>query len=258
MTFIDNFSNLNMGNFMSGWNNWFTPTFSCNFMPSFFDLNIFSSGFNNWSFPSFNSFSMPSLFDFGQTFNFNNIFSNNIWDNTNWNNTIFSAPTFGSKTSNIGDSFSFTNKNKAKFSMKEYNAQAGEKLVNIALNYRCFKIDPYSKKVTSLKKIPDKFIGNCARYVKVAIRDAGLGTYQSGDGYQMSEVLRRNSHFKEVATNSVDVHNLPAGCVIVFNRGSQGYDSQYGHVEITTGDGRGVSDGITNNLRKPDAIFVPV
>ena len=117
MTFIDNFSKLNMGNFMSGWNNWFSPTFSCDFMPSFFDLNIFSSGFNNWSFPSFGNFNMPSLFDFGQTFNFNNAFSNNIWDNTEWNNTIFSAPTFNTYNSNIGDCFNFTNKNKAKFSM---------------------------------------------------------------------------------------------------------------------------------------------
>lgn len=240
MTFIDNFSNLNMGNLMSGWNNWFTPTFSCDFMPSFFDLNIFSSGFNNWSFPSFNSFSMPSLFDFGQTFDFNNTFSNNIWDNTNWNNTIFSAPTFGSKNSNIGDSFSFTNKNKAKFSMKEYNAQAGERLTKIAL-----------KRAIGWNK-------QCARYVKTAIQQAGLGSYKPGHGYQMIDVMRQNSNFKEIATNSVDVHDLPAGCVIVFKRGSQGYNPKYGHVEITTGDGRGVSDGITKKLQQPDAIFVPV
>ena len=178
MTFIDNFSNLNMVNFMSGWNNWFSPTFSCDFMPSFFDLNIFSSDFNNWSFPSFNSFSMPSLFDFGQTFNFNNTFSNNIWDNTNWNNTIFSAPTFGSKTSNIGDSFSFTNKNKAKFSMKEYNAQAGERLAKIAL-----------------KRAPG-WSSKCAKYVREAVERAGLNACRAESAYQLIDLYRKNKDFK--------------------------------------------------------------
>ena len=68
-----------------------------------------------------------------------------------------------------------------------------------------------------------------------------------------------NKNFKEISTSKIDVKDLPAGCVLVYNRGSQGYSSEYGHTEITTGDGRAVSDGITKHLfKKPDAIFVPV
>ena len=46
---------------------------------------------------------------------------------------------------------------------------------------------------------------------------------------------------------------------MVYDKGVQGYSASYGHTEITTGDGRAVSDGITNNLyKKPSSIFIPV
>lgn len=241
MTFIDNFSNLNMGNFMSGWNNWFSPTFSCSFMPSFFDLNsFFTPMFNNWSFPSFGKFNMPSLFNFTPMNNFDIPLNNNIWDNSSWNNSAFTMPAYSSWNSSIGDNFTLSNKTNAKFSISDYNAQAGKRLASYALSHA------------------KGYSGNCARYVKTAIANTGLGAYRSGHGYQMASILRNNSNFKEISPNSVNVKDLPAGCVIVFNRNSQGYDKNYGHVEITTGDGRGVSDGITTKLKKPDAIFVPV
>lgn len=101
------------------------------------------------------------------------------------------------------------------------------------------------------------FTGYCARYVKNAICDAGLGNYEYGHAYQMDDILRRNSNFREIPA-STDVKSLPAGCVLVFNQGSRGYSSSYGHTEITDGKGHGISDGVTRNLRQPDAIFMPV
>lgn len=101
------------------------------------------------------------------------------------------------------------------------------------------------------------FTGYCARYVKTAICDAGLGNYEYGHAYQMDDILRRNSNFREIPA-STDVKSLPAGCVLVFNQGSRGYSSRYGHTEITDGKGHGISDGVTRNLRQPDAIFMPV
>ena len=74
----------------------------------------------------------------------------------------------------------------------------------------------------------------------------------------MSNILANNPNFKKLSSNNVNVKELPAGCVLVYDKGAQGYSKEYGHVEITTGDGRGVSDGITQNLRKPSAIFIPV
>ena len=120
-----------------------------------------------------------------------------------------------------------------------YNAAAGQRLASVAKNNSV------------------GFTGYCARYVKTAIRDAGLGKYEYGHAYQMDDILRRNNNFREIPANT-DVKSLPAGCVIVFNQGSKGYSSSYGHIEITDGNGRGISDGITRNLRQPDAIFMPV
>lgn len=122
-----------------------------------------------------------------------------------------------------------------------YNAAAGSRLANYAMNHRA------------------GFTGYCAKYVKNAIAATGLGRYERGHAYQMASILRRNKNFREISPNSVNVNNLPAGCILVYGRGVSGYSSQYGHVEITTGDGRAVSDGVTDSLRsRPTAIFMPV
>ncbi|MBR6723244.1 hypothetical protein IKL64_07300 [bacterium] len=120
-----------------------------------------------------------------------------------------------------------------------YDASAGARLAGVARNNSV------------------GFTGYCARYVKDAICDAGLGNYEYGHAYQMDDILRRNSNFREIPATT-DVRSLPAGCVLVFNQGSKGYSSKYGHTEITDGNGHGISDGVTNNLRQPDAIFMPV
>jgi hypothetical protein len=75
----------------------------------------------------------------------------------------------------------------------------------------------------------------------------------------MPSILKSNRNFKEISTEGIDVAKLPAGCILVYGRGEQGYDEDAGHTEITTGDGRAVSDGITKNLyKKPSNIFIPV
>lgn len=102
------------------------------------------------------------------------------------------------------------------------------------------------------------FIGYCARYVKNAIARTGLGKYESGHAYQQISNLRNNKNFKEISPNGVNLKSLPAGCVLVYDKGVSGYSKSYGHIEITTGTGKAVSDGVTNNLRKPTAIFIPV
>lgn len=264
MTFFNPFQNLNMGNFMFGMNSWFTPMFSCSFMPSFMNFSAFMP--SNWNLPSFSSwgeslfnnfnltnygapspmstFTMPSVFE-NNIFSNSNLSTNNIWDTPSWNNfstfgVNFSSGNWNRNTSSIGDSFTLTNKNKTTFSMKGYDANAGERLAKIALR----------------NKIGWK--SQCAKYVKNAIVQAGLGKYEYGHGYQMASIMRRNKNFKEISPTEYNVNSLPAGCVLVFDRGAQGYNKKYGHVEITTGDGRAVSDGITRNLRQPSAVFVPV
>lgn len=284
MTFFNPFRNLNMGNFMFGMNNWFTPMFSCSFMPSFMNFSAFLP--SNWGFPiisdwsgslfdnfipiSFSApppmptYTMPSVFE-NNIFSNSNLSTNNIWDapiTPSWDNyspakVNWSTGNWGSVTS-VGDSFTLNNKNKVKFSMKEYNANAGERLAKLALTNCGKEFNKDTKKFTSNTKNPYEFTSNCARYVKANIRDAGLGAYPSGHAYQMASALRKNKNFKEISPTEYNVNSLPAGCILVYGKGVARYDKDYGHVEITTGDGRAVSDGITKNLRQPSAIFVPV
>ena len=121
-----------------------------------------------------------------------------------------------------------------------YNSSAGARLSNYALNNSV------------------GFTGYCAKYVKNAIAATGLGSYVNGDAWEMTSILRRNRNFREISPRGIDVNNLPAGCIVIYDRNTNGF-GQYGHVEIATGDGRGVSDGITRRLkRNPSAIFIPV
>ena len=52
--------------------------------------------------------------------------------------------------------------------------------------------------------------------------------------------------------------DLPAGCVLVYEKGVAGYSSQYGHIEITDGNGNAYSDGKTRNIRPGAKVYIPV
>lgn len=102
------------------------------------------------------------------------------------------------------------------------------------------------------------FTKQCATYVKRAIDNAGLGKYEYGDAYECANILQRNPNFKEISTAGLDLSTLPAGCVLVYDKGVSGYSSKYGHVEITLGNGQAASDGVTNNIRQGARVFAPV
>ena len=102
------------------------------------------------------------------------------------------------------------------------------------------------------------FTGYCAKYVRQALERTGLGTGVRGDGYEYSSILSQNPNFKEVSTKNLDLASLPAGCILVYDRGVAGYSRQSGHVEVTLGNGQAVSDGVTNNIKNGARVFVPV
>ena len=101
--------------------------------------------------------------------------------------------------------------------------------------------------------------GYCARYVKQALEGCGLGNGESGDAYKWEDILRRNPNFKEVKISGKDFKKLPAGCIIVYPKGDAGYSSQYGHIEISLGNGKAVSDFV-NNIKASDnaTVFIPI
>lgn len=183
----------------------------------------FNFGWMNFGFmPYYNSFSfnMPQFpFFQPQMFNFT----------PNWN---------------IGfDTFTYTTKstNSDSYELSNYNSTKGNLLANIALN-----------------RAPGE-IGYCAKYVQEAINLAGLGGQTRANANQMANILRENPNFKEISTENTNVNSLPAGCVLVYDSYVRNDEETYGHTEFTTGDGHGVSDGITDTLNpNPSSIFIPV
>lgn len=102
------------------------------------------------------------------------------------------------------------------------------------------------------------FTNHCAKHVRVGLDKSGLGNGERGDGYEYADILTRNNNFKEVSTDNLKLSSLPAGCILVYDRGVAGYSSSFGHVEVTLGNGQAVSDGVTNKIRNGARVFVPV
>ena len=223
-------------------NNWFMPNWSFNDyfgmfqMPSF---NVFDSWINSFEF-SYNPFAlnmpMPSMFPMDY-----NIFNTPSFNSEKTKNSSGKAVTQSSQNVDTFTRTSGIDYSKDNLSLEGYNSLKGERLASVALNRSV------------------GWTGYCAAYVKSDIQAAGLGPYMYGHAYQMPKILRKNSNFKEISPENVDVSKLPAGCVLVYDKGVEDYSEKYGHTEITTGDGRAVSDGITENLhKKPSTIFIPV
>jgi len=156
---------------------------------------------------------------------------------------------FGTLTTPVKNNYTYTSikptrtvvKNPSFWDRLGYKASSGLRLAKTAMSRAC------------------GFVGRCAKYVKNAIASCGLGKYVSGNACEMTRILRNNKNFREISPAGVDLKSLPAGCVLVYGRGVSGYSSRYGHTEITTGSGKAVSDGITNNIRdNVTAIFIPV
>ena len=203
--------------------------------------NHASSAYNNNMQMNFMPFTSPSYMPF-------NIFTSNYtpYSSTGFNytqnlyNLLFSQK--------VSTPYSYNNKFSVKRnsyilpSLKEagYNAAKGSKLASIAA------------------KNAVGFTGYCAKYVKKDIQEAGLGRYQSGHAYECDEMLDNNPNFKEISTAGLNLKDLPAGCILVYNKGVAGYSSKYGHIEITDGNGGAYSDGKTTNIRPGAKVYLPV
>lgn len=107
------------------------------------------------------------------------------------------------------------------------------------------------------------FIGKCSRYVSNALERTGLGHERRASAHMMDSALRGNGNFREITVSSLDeLKSLPAGCIVVYEAGAKGYNKVHGHIEVTLGDGRACSDGVTRNMRFAKGeqmhVFVPV
>jgi len=248
-------------------------------------MNCFNY-FNNFSESCFNIYQSCNTSDFSNSSNTITNFQNNTFNiannfeipkfNINWNdNPPIPTPNLSNLNINMLDTFTpskikkprtLTNIEKTPFKLKGgrleiegYNANKGEKFAQKILDNARYYIDTETNQLTQRQKSIGTFTGNCARHVKRAMADINLGKYQSGHACSMINMLDHNSNFKRISSSGINVKKLPAGCILVYGKGVAGYNKNYGHVEVTLGDDRACSDGITNNIRpNPTAIYVPV
>ena len=131
---------------------------------------------------------------------------------------------------------------------KYYNPKMSNALANIAYQHA-------SNKDTRHK---------CLQGVRESLTQKGLvNGSMGGSAYQSADVLAKNKNFKEVAVSRNDLRNLPAGCVVVWDKNYIGTKSSdvHGHIAITTGDGGEASDHVSNRLYMLNAshrVFLPV
>ena len=147
-----------------------------------------------------------------------------------------------SYSSNSGEGASHRNDNAISFENVKYNSKKGQDLANDVYNHRV------------------GFTGYCSRYVANALARTGLG-HERANAEGMDDLLKNNSNFQAVTIHSKEeLGRLPAGCILVYEKGAAGYSAQYGHIEVTMGDGTAVSDGVTHNIRYSEniTVFVPV
>ncbi len=204
-----------------------------NFNTSYMSSGLFNQSLYTTSF-NFTPNSQTSL----ASYNFTN-FTNKLLISLNNINLNFRTEAKSGVNKTLSTSSANSNKSET-LEKADYNAKAGKRLADIA-----------AKNTVGFTK-------QCATYVKRAIDNAGLGKYEYGDAYECANILKRNPNFKEISTAGLDLSTLPAGCVLVYDKGVSGYSSKYGHVEITLGNGQAASDGVTNNIRQGARVFAPV
>ncbi|HNW26778.1 MAG TPA: hypothetical protein PKI94_08335 [Candidatus Gastranaerophilaceae bacterium] len=119
-----------------------------------------------------------------------------------------------------------------------YNAELGNTFANIA-----------NKNARSTGTI-----GKCLKGVRLALDWAGLhkGGSMGASAYQAVGNLSNNKNFKQVQVSRNDLKNLPAGCIIVWNRTSK---NPHGHIAVTLGNGKEASDHVQNLITNMNASF---
>lgn len=143
-------------------------------------------------------------------------------------------------------------------SSKEKTKRKNKKKVNNSLESAGYDAKKGQRLARTAQQSAHGFVGKCATYVKKDIERAGLGKYQYGHAYQCDDILDANPNFKQISTDGLDLKDLPAGCILVYDRGVAGYSASYGHIEITDGKGNAYSDGKTKNIRAGAKVYVPV
>lgn len=108
----------------------------------------------------------------------------------------------------------------------------------------------------------------CAKYVKNAIAQCGLGRYELGNADACTDILRRNPNFREVKLSEKEQALAPRGTVIVYDafdtvsdkNGKSGKIGKDGHIIVSLGKGKACSDIMEDEIFQSDRahVFIPV
>jgi len=130
-----------------------------------------------------------------------------------------------------------------------YNPKLGNSLANISYENATSKNSKH----------------RCLQGVRESLNKAGLiKGRMGGSAYQAADVLKKDTkNFSEIKVEKGDLKNLPAGCVIVWDRNYVGTKPSdlHGHITVTLGNGKGACDRIEEKLfmlGTKHRVFVPV
>lgn len=107
----------------------------------------------------------------------------------------------------------------------------------------------------------------CAKYVKNAIVNSGLGEYIRGNAEDTKYMLRNNANFKEVKVSAKTMSTMPKGTVFVYDAnepvtyadGSTGEIGENGHVTFKYTSKKSISDKMEDlPLSNHAYAFIPV
>lgn len=86
--------------------------------------------------------------------------------------------------------------------------------------------------------------GYCYKWVAQALRRHGVNV-SGASAYMGADQLAKNPKFREVQVAPQDLKKLPAGAVVVWNKGA---GHPHGHISIALGNGKEASDKIRDQI----------
>lgn len=87
--------------------------------------------------------------------------------------------------------------------------------------------------------------GLCLKGVNDAMQAMGLPVHREAAAWMAVDDFQKNPKFKEVKVSKEQLKALPAGAVVIWDKGS---GLPYGHISVALGDGREASSKVRNQL----------
>lgn len=98
--------------------------------------------------------------------------------------------------------------------------------------------------------------GLCLKGVNDTMQAMGMPVQREASAYMALDNFRNNKRFQEVKVSRDQLKSLPAGAVVIWDKGS---GLPHGHISVALGDGREASSTVRNqlNLKTNFHVFVP-